>query len=110
MTSTITNENCYFRVPLHKILEDDEESVGKLQSIFGTHAMEAMMKGLKLLLQKFPLLEFSKSAFLIGPTVEGVGCYPTLDNNLKIDNLNCWVAGDASGIFRGYFIFWDYHS
>lgn len=38
---------------------------------------------------------------LRGPTIEGVGCYPILDNDLKVPNENLWVVGDATGIFRG---------
>ena len=38
---------------------------------------------------------------LIGPTIEGVGYYPKIDENLKIPDENIWVVGDCSGIFRG---------
>lgn len=36
-----------------------------------------------------------------GPTIEGIGYYWPIDNNLKIINENIWVVGDATGIFRG---------
>lgn len=38
---------------------------------------------------------------LRGPTIEGVGFYPVLTENLKIPNENIYVVGDATGIFRG---------
>ncbi len=37
-----------------------------------------------------------------GPTIEGIGYYWPVDNNLKIPNENIWVPGDSSGIFRGW--------
>ena len=38
---------------------------------------------------------------LHGPTIEGVGYYPDLDENLKVKGENIWVIGDATGLFRG---------
>ena len=40
-------------------------------------------------------------AVAVGPTLEGVGEYPLLDGNLKVQGKNLWFAGDQSGIFRG---------
>lgn len=39
--------------------------------------------------------------YLKGPTIEGVGNYPVLDENLKVPDENIWVIGDSTGIFRG---------
>ncbi|MGH8425788.1 MAG: hypothetical protein ACRER3_26070, partial [Pseudomonas fluorescens] len=40
-------------------------------------------------------------AVLVGPTLEGVGMYPTHDDMLATAQGGLWVAGDVSGTFRG---------
>jgi hypothetical protein len=50
----------------------------------------------------------SSSARLKGPTIEGIGWYPELNSQLKIEGMNCWVAGDAAGYFRGFVYFYCY--
>lgn len=60
-----------------------------------------MVLGLRLLVERFPNLLTSPTARLKGPTIEGVGWYPELNSQLKIDGMNFWVAGDAAGCFRG---------
>lgn len=43
-----------------------------------------------------------KELKIIGPTIEGIGYYPDINNFLQVNgNENMWVVGDASGIFRG---------
>jgi hypothetical protein len=39
---------------------------------------------------------------IYGPTIEGVGSYLDLDENLRVKGENVWVMGDATGIFRGW--------
>lgn len=49
-------------------------------------------------------LGYNKSQSVVyGPTVEGVGYYPRLQNEglCLYNNDNVWIAGDCSGIFRG---------
>lgn len=36
-----------------------------------------------------------------GPTVEGVGYYPDINASLKVHSNEIWIAGDATGRFRG---------
>jgi uncharacterized protein len=36
-----------------------------------------------------------------GPTIEGVGYYPITDENMKVENENIWIIGDANGKYRG---------
>jgi hypothetical protein len=36
-----------------------------------------------------------------GPCIEGVGYYPDVNDTLKVNSHEIWVAGDASGLFRG---------
>lgn len=38
---------------------------------------------------------------LKGPTIEGVGHYPVIDDNLKVPRECIWITGDSTGIFRG---------
>jgi len=38
---------------------------------------------------------------IAGPTIEGVGYYPLIDGALKAPSMPLWVAGDATGTFRG---------
>jgi uncharacterized FAD-dependent dehydrogenase len=46
--------------------------------------------------------DISDSSVVYGPTIEGVGYYPILDNyRLKIPNEKIWVPGDCGGLFRG---------
>jgi hypothetical protein len=40
-------------------------------------------------------------ARLYGPCVEGVGYYPDVNETLKINSHEVWVAGDCAGLFRG---------
>lgn len=47
------------------------------------------------------LRDFPDDFKIIGPTIEGVGYYPKLDENLKVKNENIWFIGDATGEFRG---------
>jgi len=48
--------------------------------------------------EEFPCLKESETARLIGPTIEGVGLYPSIDDSLRLTNgLPAWVIGDATG-------------
>lgn len=38
---------------------------------------------------------------IYGPCLEGFGRYPDLNEELKVNSHDIWVAGDAVGIFRG---------
>lgn len=57
--------------------------------------LESFMKFAEIPCDEF--IEFD----LNGPTIEGVGSYPAIDENLKIPNENIWIVGDCTGIFRG---------
>lgn len=41
------------------------------------------------------------STSIHGPAVEGVGYYPDVNDDLKVNSYPIWVAGDSSGLFRG---------
>lgn len=40
-------------------------------------------------------------AKLRGPCIEGIGYYPDIGDTLKVNSQPMWVAGDATGVFRG---------
>lgn len=80
-------------VPMQDVIGNDA-----LTKYFGEIGNRYLVKGLKLLLKRFPDFEDSK---VWGPTIEGVGDYPVTDNNMKVPDQNIWVVGDACGKFRG---------
>ena len=45
--------------------------------------------------------EAVESAVVYGPCIEGVGHYPDINSQLKVNSHRVWVAGDATGLFRG---------
>lgn len=40
-------------------------------------------------------------AMVYGPCIEGVGFYPDVNDALKLNSHDVWIAGDAVGTFRG---------
>lgn len=98
----INKKECIFSVPLNNVLSGSE-SFEVLTKVFGKHATNIIHKGLQSLVNNFySSTETSPSCILIGPVIEGVGFYPKLDGDLKLaSKRDCWVVGDATGIFRG---------
>lgn len=79
-----------FRFSIKEFLDKNNEIISSnLQNLYKD-----------LLLTKFPLLSKS-DATLIGPSFEYFGYYPVLNKDLKLNANNFWVAGDATGDFRG---------
>lgn len=65
---------------------------GSERAVFG--ALEALCAG-------FPVLRAARDGVLLhGPCIEGLGRYPTCDDDLALGP-GLWVAGDGSGRFRG---------
>lgn len=77
----------------------DGDDAGFLAAMFGDVLGEGLRAGLVRLRAAFPG-EGLDRAEVIGPTLEGVGRYPEHDNRLRVAQ-NLWVAGDATGTFRG---------
>ncbi|CAF3485810.1 unnamed protein product [Rotaria socialis] len=74
----------------------------KLHDIYddvGTH----IATGIELFFTKFSKdTNLDRQSFMLkGPTLEAVGNYPLLDQNMKVPGENIWYAGDATGVFRG---------
>jgi hypothetical protein len=74
--------------------------IRKLDESVGTAIRKQMHEGFQLLAEKFPSLRDSDGV-LVGPVIEGVAHYPVLDDDLKVPQLPCWIAGDSCGKFRG---------
>ena len=45
--------------------------------------------------------EPSNETIIVGPTLEGVGFYPSLTKSLQFEGKKIWCCGDCSGLFRG---------
>ncbi len=72
-------------------------SVGRsLGEVFSTLTREGMRR----LVEAIGESKFV-DAELFAPAVEGIGYYPDVEANLKINGHMIWVAGDAAGVFRG---------
>lgn len=54
----------------------------------------------KCLITNFPHV-CDSDAEISGPSFEYFGYYPRLNNELRVNNINFWVCGDATGDFRG---------
>ncbi|MBU0552395.1 NAD(P)-binding protein [Myxococcota bacterium] len=63
-------------------------------------ASAPLLEGLMWLQGRYPSLAEGE-VWLRGPTIEGVGAYPTLDGALRSPAAPVFVAGDACGRFRG---------
>ena len=66
----------------------------------GHTAARLLLQGLGMLLNAYPELK-TTNVRLLGPCVEGVGFYPTVDQSLRVTPYPVWIAGDSTGIFRG---------
>ena len=91
-------------VSLEAILTWDEtnDEVKTFQEIYGDAAND-LRQGILNLAERFPQMrEHAAETKLKGPCIEGVAYYPQTDNNLRLTNGRpMWVAGDATGKFRG---------
>jgi uncharacterized FAD-dependent dehydrogenase len=84
------------------LLEVADLSTGRdkpaLEEAFGVVAGSGLHSGLTRLATQFDLRQ---PLTLYGPSVEGIGWYPNVDDSLRIPGQPIWVAGDIGGIFRG---------
>ena len=91
----------YFEVPMVDLLEEEKQATERLDGIYGSDLRQAMTTGLGHLADAFPDLREDSKAKLIGPTLEGVGWYPTVNEDLKLLDVPASIVGDACGRFRG---------
>jgi len=85
-----------FEISLDFALENDG---AVLKEIFGKKLGEIYLEGLLKFIENFKL-ETSRLK-VIGPSIEGVGSYPKINENLQVEGEDIYVIGDSSGIFRG---------
>jgi uncharacterized protein len=85
--------------PIAVFLDSTDASPSPLRDLLGPVLAPLLAEGLYRLLADFP--QASTNAILHGPAVEGVLNYPAVSANLKVSRLPLWIAGDATGIFRG---------
>lgn len=74
-----------------------------LAPALGDVAAEAVVEGLRLLVKRIPaaLAEAPEPLRVWAPCLEGIGRYPETDASLRVGSLPLYVAGDATGRFRG---------
>ncbi len=89
-----------FSISAQSVAAKEPAALAQLQKAYGDELSEIMRQGLLKLMDKFPEINDSQTK-LIGPTLEGVGWYPQLDDDLKLQGYPAWVIGDACGLFRG---------
>jgi hypothetical protein len=95
LKTSSSHRSCYFKHTVKDLLQDETTVITHIDSLVGTEARKALQRGLELLGKKFPTVTRSKTAYVIGPTIEGIGLYPILESTLRIPESNCFVAGDG---------------
>lgn len=82
-------------------LEDAlDENLGLCERLYGEKAGNLFRVGLNLFMKQFETQ--TEKIKIIGPTIEGVGYYPHINDDLSLlDNENIYIVGDSTGIFRG---------
>lgn len=98
--AALREQGTYFEIPLMAWLEREQATTSGMDAIYGKEVANAMMLGLRKLINRFPSIEHSETR-LIGPALEGIGWYPEVDGTLRLPNRPAWVVGDACGLFRG---------
>lgn len=75
--------------------------VSNLQNYYPVKAAALIDYGLSRLLERFSGLK-NDNVSVIGPTIEGVGDYPAVDENFRLEGTdNVSVIGDSGGSYRG---------
>lgn len=101
VVKSMSRQEVHFKVPMRSLVDKEEQTNNKFESIYGKELTETMRKGLTKLCDEFDDLNNDDEASLIGPTLEGVGWYPSVDGNLKASEVPLYIVGDACGLFRG---------
>jgi len=100
LEKTFSKRESHYDFPLTEVLKRRGIAYEFFVDVAGADLAERMLLGLEQLAERFPGVNH-ESTTLIGPTLEGVGCYPDTDDNLKISGVPAWVVGDSCGKFRG---------
>lgn len=84
-----------FEMKLSDLFNDSK----MLSEKFGTKLSEMYLQGMSEFLKDFKL--DAEKLKIIGPSIEGVGEYPAINENLQVSREKIFAIGDCSGIFRG---------
>jgi uncharacterized FAD-dependent dehydrogenase len=98
--AAMSDEEAQFSVSMRALLGGQPEVIATFDAIYGSRLRSLMVEGLEQLLAVFPEVGHPQT-MLIGPTLEGVGWYPSTDGDLRLLDSPAWVVGDACGLFRG---------
>lgn len=84
-----------------KAYKEKLKDLPKVLDHFPGSMQKVVSYGVTQLLELFPTLDRDE-VHILGPTVEGVGGYPTINRDLSVENLkNVYAIGDCSGTYRG---------
>ena len=91
-------EPALFAVSLGAALTGDADAL--LAARLGPAGAAVVLEGVRLLVAERREL-LTTTATLVGPSIEGVGLYPQVDDRLRVGPPGVWAAGDCAGVFRG---------
>jgi len=100
LEKTFSRRESHYDFPLPDVLARRGARYDFFVQVVGPDLAQRMLRGLEQLAEKFPSVNHSTTT-LVGPTLEGIGCYPDTDHDLKIAGVPAWVVGDSCGKFRG---------
>lgn len=98
--STMADKDRHFVLRMTDLLAGESSATATLDAAYGKPLRKIMTCGLGRLATAFPDVDKPETR-LIGPTLEGVGWYPTVNGDLRLLDAPAWVVGDACGLFRG---------
>jgi len=87
----------HFTLSLAKLLHSPE----CLENYYPKQMAQYVIKGLMRLTKHFQSLQDDQSLMIHGPTIEGVGNYPVVNEALETNCQRIYITGDAAGLFRG---------
>jgi hypothetical protein len=100
LLTSMASPASYFDLSVQDVMSSGSPARRKVEAVYGATLWPMMERGLEKLIAHFDSADFS-AARLIGPTLEGVGWYPTTEPNLRVPDMPLWFAGDSCGRFRG---------
>jgi uncharacterized FAD-dependent dehydrogenase len=86
-----------FRLPIAEVFANS----GLLAKYFDPLIANYVTLGLCKLKNHFTSLADYSSIDIVGPTIEGIGYFPTVNQNLQSGASGIYITGDAVGVFRG---------
>lgn len=85
---------------LRDFLQNTPRNSSPLHQLFGEELSQHLDEGIRSLSSYIGADKLGES-LLHGPAIEGVLLYPIVDDGLRLSKIPVWVAGDATGLFRG---------